>query len=132
MNAVAPKRTLGMTVIAALAVIQGILGILRALRWFEAGSDFLGQGLLIFPLVGMLAYARGLLVAGLALLFVAFAWGILMRRDWAWSLGLVVAVLNLLLVLSVVVQGESVVRAIFWAIVPVTIVWYLVASRGKG
>jgi hypothetical protein len=121
-----------MTVIAALAVMQGILGILRSLRWFEAGSDFLGQGLVILPLVGMLAYARGLLVAGIALLYAAFAWGLFMRRGWAWSLGLVVAALNLLLVLSVVVQGESLVRAIFWAIVPVSIVWHLVASRGQG
>jgi hypothetical protein len=128
MNAVAPERTLGMTVIAALAVIQGILGILRSLRWFEAGSDFLGQGLLIFPLVGMLAYFRGALVAGIALLYVAFAWGVFMHRDWAWSVGLVVAALNLLLVLSVVVQGEALVRAIFWAVVPVTVIWYLVAS----
>jgi hypothetical protein len=127
-----PERTPGMTVIAALAVIQGVLGSLRALRWFEAGSDFLGQGLLILPLVGVLAYVRGLLVFGIALLYIVFAWGVFMRRNWAWSLGITVAALNLLLVLSVVVQGESLVRAIFWAIVPVSIVWYLVASRREG
>jgi hypothetical protein len=120
-----------MTVIAALAVTQGVLGILRSLRWFESGSDFMGQGLLILPLVGMLAYFRGVLVAGIALSYVAFAWGVFMRRDWAWSVGLVVAALNLFLVLSVMVQGESLVQAIFWAIVPMSIVWYLVASRGE-
>lgn len=124
------NRTTGLSIVAVLAVMQGVLGSLRALQWFELGSDLLGQGLLILPLVGMVAYLRGLIVAAIALLYVAFAWGAFMRRGWAWSVGMTAAIVNLLLVLSIVVQGESLARAVFWAIVPVIIVWYLLAPTG--
>ncbi len=125
------KRMVGPTIVALLAVVQGILGALRAIGWFQFGSDLMGQGLLLLPLAGMFAYARGLLVAVIALLYVAFAAGVSTRRPWAWSVGMVVAIMNLLLVLSVVIQGESLVRAIFWAIVPVIIVWYLLGPAGR-
>jgi hypothetical protein len=128
MNALMPKRTGGATAIAVLAIMQGILGVLRAVNLFQFGSDVMRQGLLILPLLGMLAYARGVLVAAIALLYVAFAIGLLMRRDWAWSLGVVVAVVNLVLVLSVLIQGESLMRALFWMIVPVVMLSYLLSQ----
>jgi len=116
-----------MTIIAILALVQSAAGVMRALHWFDAGSDLLGRGLLILPLIGVMAYARGALVAGIALLYVVFALGVCTRKVWARSLGLTVAVVNLLLVLSVLIQGEALVRALFWAIVPVIMLWYLVA-----
>jgi hypothetical protein len=118
------------TTIAILALAQGVLGILRALHWFEVGSDLFGQGLLLLPMVGMVAYARGGLVAVIALLYVVFAWGLYTRRVWAWSLGMTVAIVNLLLVLSVLVQGEALLKALFWIIVPLVILWYLLAAPG--
>jgi len=127
MNNVLASRTLGMTIIAILAVVQSVAGVLRALHWFDAGSDLLGRGLLILPLIGVMAYVRGALVAGIALLYVVFAVGVFTRKAWARSLGLTVAVVNLLLVLSVLIQGEALVRALLWAIVPVIMLWYLVA-----
>ena len=131
MNALVPKRKLGITVIAILALVQSVGGVLRAVQWFDFGSDLMGQGLLILPLVGVLAYTRGLLVVVIALLYVAFAFGAFTRRDWAWSLGLVVAVVSLLLVLSVLIQGEAIVSALFWVIVPVTMLWYLFSPTGR-
>jgi hypothetical protein len=125
-----PARTLGMTIIAVLAIVQSVLGILRAFHWFDIGSDLLGQGLLILPMVGMVAYARGFLVIAIALLYVVFAVGLFTRRVWAWSLGLVVAVVNLVLVLSVLIQGESLMQALFWMIVPVVILSYLLSPNG--
>ena len=130
-NAV-PNRRLGSTIVAVLALVQGILGILRAIGWFQFGSDLMGQGLLILPLLGMLAYARGLLVAVIALLYVAFAWGVFTRRAWAWSLGLAVATVNILLVLGVLIQGESFARGLFWIIVPVIILWYCLSPTRRG
>lgn len=47
------------------------------------------------------------------------------------SLGLPAAIVNLLLVLSVVIQGESLARALFWAIVPVIMIWCLISSSGR-
>ena len=121
----------GLTVIAALALAQGVLGVLRALRWFEVGSDLMGQGLLLLPIIGMVAFVRGALVAVIAILYVAFAFGLLARRAWARSLGLVAAAVNILLVLSVLIQGEFIGRALLWLIVPVIILWYLLSPAGR-
>ncbi len=128
---VMPKTSTSVTVIAVLAIAQAVFGVLRALGWFKIGSDFLGGGLLILPLMGLAAYARGFLVAGIALLYVVFAFGAFARKGWAWSLGVTVAIINVLLVLSVVIQGESVIRAVFWIIVPVIMAWYLFGSAGR-
>ena len=89
------KISTSVTVIAALALAQAVFGVLRAFGWFEIGSDLLGRGLLILPLIGVVAYARGFLVAGIALLYVLFAFGVFVRKSWAWSLGVTVAIVNL-------------------------------------
>jgi hypothetical protein len=129
-NVMARTSTSG-TVIAVLALAQGVLGVLRAFGWFKVGSDLLGQGLLLLPLVGVLAYARGFLVAGIALLYVVFAVGAFARKSWAWSLGMAVAIVNLLLVGSALLQGASLGQAVLWLIVPVVIVWYLLSAAGR-
>jgi hypothetical protein len=123
------SRTTGDTVAGILALIQTLFGVLRSLAWFQTGSDLLGQGLLILPLVGMIAYLRGALVAGIALLYVIFALGIFMRRDWARAFGIVASVINLLLVVSVLVQGEAILRALLWSIVPAIILWQIFARH---
>ena len=116
-----------MAVIAMLALVQSSLGVLRAFHWFDAGSDLLGQGLLILPMIGLVAFAKGALVLGIALLYVVFAVGMFASKDWARPLGIALAVVNLLLVLSVLIQGESLARAVFWIIVPVIILWRLLS-----
>jgi hypothetical protein len=126
-----PKRNTGMTIIAVLALVQSALGVLRTLHWFDAGSDLMGQGLLLFPLMGVVAFLRGAFVAGIAILYVAFTYGALLGRSWARWLGIVVAIVTLLLVVSVVIQGESPVRALVWSIVPVVMIGYLFSPRGR-
>jgi hypothetical protein len=39
--------------------VQGGFGVLRAFEWFNIGADLLGQGLLILPLVGVVAFGSG-------------------------------------------------------------------------
>jgi hypothetical protein len=118
-------------VLAVLAIAQAVFGVLRAFGWFQIGSDLLGRGLLLIPLVGVLAYARGFLVASIALLYVIFAWGVFRRKSWAWSLGVAVAIVNFLVVLSALAQGESLAQGMFWLIVPVVIVGYLFSTSGR-
>ncbi len=125
------KTSIGMIVITVLAIGQAVFGVLRALGWFQIGSDFLGQGLLVLPLIGLAAYARGVFIAGIALLYVAFGIGAYARAGWAWSLGVTVTVINLLLVLSVLAQGESLVRGVAWLIVPLIIICYLFSAAGR-
>ena len=126
-----PNKTVGVGVIAALAIAQGVLGVLRALRWFEVGSDLMEKGLLLLPLVGMVAFVRGAVVSVIALLYVTFAFGLFSGRAWARSLGLIAATVNLLLVVSVLIQGEFLARDLLWLIVPVTVVGYLLAPAGR-
>jgi len=131
MESAGPKRTLGLTIVAVLALVQCIAGVLRALQWFVVGSDLMGQGLLLLPLIGLVAIGRGMFVAVLALLLLVFACGALLQRSWARWLGIFLAIVNLLMVVSVAIQGESPVRALVWAIVPVVMLWYLFSAPGR-
>jgi len=131
MESAVPERTMGLTVVAVLALVQSALGVLRTLHWFDVGSDLMGQGLLLLPLVGVLAFFRGGFVAVIALLYVVFACGALLGRSWARWLGIVVAIMTLLLVVSIVIQGESPVQALVWSIVPVVMIGYLLSPTGR-
>ena len=125
------RRSLGVVVVAVLAVAQGVLGILRAAQWIQIGSDLADRGLLLLPIIGALAFIRGVMVAILAALYGLFAWGVLARRGWAWSLGLTVALVNLALGALALVAGESPGRALLWTIVPVILAGYLLAPAGR-
>ena len=132
MESAVRNGTLGMKIAAILALIQGALGVIRTFHWFNVGSDLMGQGLLLFPLMGVVAFFRGILVTAIALLYGAFGCGALLQKAWARWLGLIAATVNLLLALSVIVQGEAVGQAVIWSIVPVFIIGYLLSSAGPG
>ncbi len=121
-------RPVTLVVIALLALAQAAFGVFRALGWFQVGSDLMGRGLLLLPIIGVMAYARGALVAGIALLYVLFAFGLFKGRPWARPVGWVAAVVNLLLALSVLIQGEFIALLLLGVIVPVILVWYLLAQ----
>ena len=125
------NRPMGMTVIAVLALGQGLFGVLRTLHWVEVGGDFMERGLLILPLLGLLAIGRGMVVAVLAVLFGVFSYGLLQRRSWARGLGIFLSLVTLLLVVSAVIHGESLARALVGAIVPVVILCYLMSPSGR-
>jgi len=55
----------------------------------------------------------------------AICMGGFLHRSWARWLGMIAAVVNLLLVVSVIAQGEAVTQAIPWLIVPVILISYL-------
>ena len=112
-------------IVAILALLQGVAGILRAFQWFDVGGDLMGQGLFLLPLTGVIAIARGVLVVTVALSFIVFACGLLLKQSWAKWMGIVAAVVSLLLVFSLLIQGESLARAVPWAVIPAIILIYL-------
>ena len=124
------RRSPMLIFIAVLALVQGGLGVLRAFEWFNIGADQFGKGLLILPLVGAVAFARGGLVIVMATLYLLFAVGMVLHKSWARWLGLTVAAINILLVLNVFIQGEPFSRAVFWLIVPIVIAAYLLSPSG--
>jgi hypothetical protein len=125
------RRSPMLIFIAILALIQGVLGVFRAFDWFNVDADLFGQGLLILPLVGVVAFARGGLVIVLSMLSALFAVGMLLQKSWAWWLGLIVSAISILLVLNVLILGESVSRTAFWLIVPIVIAAYLLSPPGR-
>jgi hypothetical protein len=125
------RRSPMLIFIAILALIQGVLGVFRAFEWFNIGADLFGQGLVILPLVGVVAIFHGGLIIVLAMLYLLFAVGMFLQKSWARWLGLSVAAISVLLVINVVIQGESVLRAGFWLIAPIIIAVYLLSQSGR-
>jgi len=119
------RRSASAIVIAVLAVAQGLLGLLRTAHWVEVGRDISGRGAVLLPLVGMLAIGQGILLALIAVLYGVFAWGLLARRDWAWGLGLVVAVVHLIIAGLALGGGGFIAQDLLWVVVPVIIIVYL-------
>jgi hypothetical protein len=131
MKSQASNRTVGLTVIAVLALVQGLFGVLRTLHWFDLGSDLMGQGLLLLPVIWLLAIGRGMLVAVLAVLFAVVSYGLLSQRRWARWLAIVLSIVTLLLAVRVVIQGESPARALVWSLIPVVMLGYLISPSGR-
>jgi hypothetical protein len=124
------EQTVSLHLIVVLAIMQGILGILRALEWFRLGIDLSGRDVFILPMVGAVVFARGGLVGVMALLYILFALGALLGQRWAWWLGLVVSLVTGLGVLGLVLEGAPIAWSLLWLIVPVVLVWYLLSIEG--
>jgi hypothetical protein len=120
-----------LTIVAALALLQGVLGLLRSFDIVRFGVKLTGQGVLLLPMLGILTAARGGLVAIIALLYLVFAVGALRQDAWSWWVGLAAALLNGLLVVNTMVQGASIVLSLLWAVVPLILVSYLFAPAGR-
>ena len=124
-------KSWSLKIVMLLALAQGIAGLLRAFNWVHVGVDLFGQGLLLLPFLGVVAVMRGLLIAVVALLYGLFAGGALLRRSWARWIGLAAAIVNLLLVLSLLTQEAPVAQAIAWSAIPVMLIVYLFSPTGR-
>jgi hypothetical protein len=125
MQAIAPNRTIGLTLIAVLSLVQSALGVLRALHWFDIGSDLTARGSSIrLPVIGIAVFLGGTLIVVLTLLYMLFAFEIFLHGVRALWLGMAVAVANLLLVYRVIAQGGPLNRSLLWGIIPLIIVIY--------
>ena len=59
MNAQGQRRmSVGVVVVAILALAQGVFGLLRALQWIQMGSDLINRGVLLLPIIGGMAFGR--------------------------------------------------------------------------
>ena len=119
------NRSLSFKIILFLAFLQSVFGLLRAYNWVQIGVDIFGQGGLFLPLVGAVAVMRGLIISVVALLYLLSVFGALLAKGWAWWTGVIAVVLNLLLVLTGLAQGASVLDALAWSLIPVIVLFYL-------
>jgi uncharacterized membrane protein (DUF2068 family) len=124
-------RQLSLKIMALLAFVQALAGLLRAFNWVQVGVNLFGQGLLLLPFVGAVAVMRGLFISVVALLYVLFAIGALLGKSWSRWLGLTAAIINLLLVVSALAQGAGLIETIAWSAIPVILVIYLFSQTGR-
>jgi hypothetical protein len=123
------ERTVRLTLIAVLATMQGIFGILRAFAWIRAGIDLSMQSILFLPILGAVAFTWGKLMLVIALCYILFVLGALLHQRWAWGLG--VSLVTGLVVLSLMLKGAADIWSLLWLIVPVVLVRYLLSPVGR-
>jgi hypothetical protein len=124
-------RPRSLTVIASLALAQGVGGALVGLLWLQVVSIFAQEGGGISSLIVMLAEARGWALIILSLLYFLFAVGAWQTRAWAWWVGLLVPVLTILFLVGVLLRGGSIVLVIAWVVVPIIMIWYLLTPQRR-
>ena len=123
-------------IIALLALLQGIFGLLRGYNWLQIGSDLFGQGLLLLPAVAAVAIMRGFVIGAVAVFYILFSIGMARAKMWAWWPGLTAAIANLFFVFAALINGPSVngaavLEAIVWSVVPVIVIFYFVSGIRK-
>jgi hypothetical protein len=125
------ERSITLKIMALLAFVQAIAGVLRAFNWVQVGVNLFGQGILILPLVGAVALLRGLFISAIALFYVLFAVGAMLEASWSRWVGLVAAIVNLLLVVNALVQGAELGQALAWSVIPAILLIYLFSKAGR-
>jgi len=117
------QRPVGLTVLAVAAAVLGVLALLAAGAWWGA-SD----GLALLPRVhgGERLVALALLVVGLSELVLAY--GVWTLRPWAWTLG--VALEIIVIILAVLQLGRlEPLRHLFTIGLAAVTLWYLNTPR---
>jgi hypothetical protein len=113
-----PSRPVGITILAILEILIGIVGLLASLVIIGFSALFA-----TLPTVGSLLRAVGLIIGGVVLFF-SFIWlatgvGFLHGRGWSWTLGIIFSILSLLgaigaLTIGLITGGVG--GLIFWGL----------------
>src|SRR5438128_12164122 len=89
-----PSRPVGITILAVLEILIGIVGLLASLVIIGFSALFS-----TLPTVGSLLGAGGLIIGGIVLFFsiiwLATGVGLLHGRGWSWTLGMIFSILLL-------------------------------------
>ena len=125
------RKPLKLKLILALALVQAIAGLLRGFNWLQVGSDLFGRGLLLMPMIGAVTIMRGLFVWAVALLYVLFVIGALLKKGWARWTGATAAIITLIFVLNAAIQNGLVMQGIAWSIIPAILLIYIFSQEGK-
>ncbi|MFW9870010.1 MAG: hypothetical protein ACFFFO_12870 [Candidatus Thorarchaeota archaeon] len=108
-SAPAGDRPLGVTILAILEILGGLLNLLVAVGLFALGA--------LDPFFGIIWLMVGAIMAILALLALVIGWGLWALKSWAWMLALILNIINL--ILNIFSQGW------FGAIINLIIIIYL-------
>ena len=112
---------MGVTVIAILAAIAGVFGIFGGTLLLIGGS-FIGAATGSAGL-GALASLFGAIALIAAIAYLVFAWGAWGLKPWAWTLGIVIAAVSIVLNLFNLFNGDF--SAIISIAIAAAITYYL-------
>src|SRR5256884_3284379 len=124
-----PSRPVGITILAVLEVLIGIVGLLASLLIIGFSALFA-----TLPTVGPLLGAIGLVIGGVVLFFsiiwLATGVGFLHGRGWSWTLGMIFSILSLLgaigaLTIGLITGGVG--GLVFWGLM----LYYLTRTHVK-
>lgn len=101
-------RPLGVTILAILAAIGGVFGLLGGLTMIGLGGLAGSVGGAAGVAFGGLVAIGGLIVLALAVLQLALAYGFWTLRPWAWQLGVILSAV------SIVIAILGVLRIVFY------------------
>ena len=112
------KRPFGITVIAVLALISGLLGLCCPVLVFS-GSAFLSGFL------GTIGFIAGFFLIVGPVLELIFAYGAFKLHRWAWYLGLISTAITVTGVIINIFQGGTIWSALGGSVLPIIIFIYL-------
>ena len=117
------NRPAGIAILAVVAAVLGVLALLGAGAWWNAS-----EGLAWLPRIhgGEKLIALVLLATGLSEL--VFAYGAWALRPWAWTLGVVLEIVVIVLALLQLGRLEPV-RHIVTIVIAAVVLWYLSTPR---
>jgi len=117
------NRPAGIAILAVVAAVLGVLALLAAGAWWNAS-----EGLAWLPRIhgGEKLIALVLLATGLSEL--VFAYGAWALRPWAWTLGVVLEIVVIVLALLQLGRLEPV-RHIATIVIAGVVLWYLSTPR---
>lgn len=133
------NRPLGVTILAILEVLVGILMLMASLGMFGLSAIINDEELLsqlgtevpqmLLDLGPMVLLIIGVVFLVFAILTFVLAWGFLKGKKWAWWLGIILAALQIISgVVSIFTSGFS---GIISTLIPVLILIYLIQPSVK-
>jgi uncharacterized membrane protein (DUF2068 family) len=114
-------RPQGVTALAILAAVGGVIGLI-------GGLAVVGESGAFGTSAGVIA---GLVAMGLGVLELAFAYGAWTLKSWGWILGIVVAVISLATSAIAVASGRSIVNQVASIAIAAVILYYLNTANVK-
>ena len=121
------QRPTGVTIIAILAAIGGIFGLLAGIALLTAGTVVgAATGL------GDLVFVAGIIVLAYSVLSLILAYGFWYLKSWAWPLGIGVQVLGIVqAVLQFANNNSNIASLVIGLGFAALIVWYLYQPQVK-
>jgi len=119
-----PARPTGITILAVLAIIGGVLGVIGACLIFSVGT--LSAGALSSGGLAVTAILIGILTLARALAYLAFGFGAWNLQPWAWIIGMIAAVASIVIsLLSIILGYSNIGSEIISIIIAGVIIYYL-------